>query len=101
MVRPEVFAQVNEELVRVKSVEDAQLYALYFNEESGNLENVHLDSGIHALAERYGVPVTVNPIFPGRDMYECRIGDVLYSQSVPYRQDSVLPSETGNSGMTI
>ena len=82
-----VFAQVNTELVRVKAVENARLYALYFSEESGNLENVHLDSGIHELAERHGVEVTVNPMFTARDMYECRIGDVLYTQSVPNRLD--------------
>ena len=87
MIKAEVFEQVNAELVRVKAVEDARLYALYFNEESGNLENVHLSDGIHALAEQCGASVTVNPMFPGRDMYECRIGDVLYSQSVPYQQD--------------
>lgn len=87
------FAQVNTELVRVKTVEDARLYALYFNEESGNLENVHLNDGIHALAERYGAPVTVNPMFPGRGMYECRIGDVLYSQSVPPQRDGDTTSE--------
>ncbi|MBR4211210.1 MAG: hypothetical protein IKR84_02325 [Oscillibacter sp.] len=83
-----VFEQVNEELVRVKSVKNARLYALYFNEESGNLENVHLSDGIHALAERCGASVTVNPMFPGRGMYECRIGDVLYTQSVPNRPDN-------------
>ena len=91
-----VFAQVNTELVRVKTVEDARLYALYFNEESGNLENVHLNDGIHALAERYGAPVTVNPMFPGRGMYECRIGDILYSQSVPYQQGGAV-SENAES----
>ena len=87
MIKAEVFEQVNAELVRVKAVEDARLYALYFNEESGNLENVHLSDGIHALAEQCGASVTVNPMFPGRDMYECRIGDVLYTQSAPKRQD--------------
>ena len=88
-----VFEQVSTELVRVNSVEGARLYALYFNEESGNLENVHLSDGIHALAEQCGAPVTVNPMFPGRGMYECRIGDVLYSQSVQYQQDGDTVSE--------
>lgn len=88
-----VFAQVNTELVRVKAVENARLYALYFSEESGNLENVHLDSGIHELAERHGVEVTVNPMFTARDMYECRIGDVLYTQSVPHQRDGDTTSE--------
>ena len=82
-----VFEQASTELVRVKSVKGARLYAFYFNEESGNLENVHLSGGIHALAERYGASVMVNPMFSGNGMYECRIGDVLYSQSVPYQQD--------------
>lgn len=97
MVKPEVFEQVNTELVRVKSVENARLYALYFNEESGDLENVHLSDGIHALAERYGASVAVNPMFPGRDMYECRVGDILYSQSVPYQQDGDAVSENAES----
>ena len=82
-----VFEQVSTELVRVNSVEGSRLYALYFNEERGDLENVHLSDGIHALAERCGAAVTVNPMFPGRGMYECRIGDVLYTQSVPNRPD--------------
>ena len=93
----EVFEQVNEELVRVKSVKYARLYALYFNEESGDLENVHLSDGIHALAERCGASVTVNPMFPGRGMYECRIGDVLYSQSVQYQQDGDTVSENAEA----
>ena len=86
-MKDSVFAQVSTELVRVKAVENARLYALYFSEESGNLENVHLDSGIHELAERHGAEVTVNPMFTAHDMYECRIGDVLYTQSVTGRPD--------------
>lgn len=85
-MKDSVFAQVNTELVRIKSVEGARLYALYFSEESGNLENVHLDSGIHELAERHGAEVTVNRKFTAHDMYESRIGDVLYTQSAPKRR---------------
>ena len=95
-----VFEQVSTELVRVNSVEGARLYALYFNEESGNLENVHLSDGIHALAEQCGAPVTVNPMFPGRGMYECRIGDVLYSQSVPHCWDNDTASENAEPTAT-
>ena len=86
MIKAEVFEQVNAELVRVKAVEDARLYALYFNEESGNLDNVHLSDGIHALAEQYGAEVTVKDV-AGYGQYQFRIGDVLYSQSVPHQRD--------------
>ena len=86
MIKPEVFEQVNAELVRVKAVEGARLYALYFDDESGNLDNVHLNSGIHALAEQYGAEVTVKDV-AGYGQCQCRIGDILYSQSVPNRRD--------------
>ena len=86
MIKPEVFEQVNAELVRVKAVEDARLYALYFDDESGNLDNVHLNSGIHSLAEQYGAEVTVKDV-AGYGQYQCNIGGVLYSQSVPNRRD--------------
>ena len=86
MIKPEVFEQVNAELVRVKAVEDARLYALYFNEESGNLDNVHLSDGIHALAEQCGASVTVKDV-AGYGQYQCNIGGILYSQSVPNRRD--------------
>ena len=86
MIKAEVFEQVNAELVRVKAVEDARLYALYFNEESGNLENVHLSDGIRALAEQYGAEVTVKDV-AGYEQYQCHVGDVLYSQSVPHQRD--------------
>ena len=77
-----VFEQVNAELVRVNSVEDARLYAFYFDEESGNLDNVHLNGGIHALAEQCGAEVTVKDV-AGYGQYQFRVGDVLYSQSIP------------------
>lgn len=81
-----VFEQVNAELVRVKSVEDARLYAFFFDEESGNLEEVHLTAGIHALAEQSGAEVTVRP-FAGYEDYQCFVGDVRYVQAIPRQPD--------------
>ena len=86
MIRPEVFEQVNAELVRMRQTDAVRLFAICFDDESGNLDNVHLNGGIHELAERNGVEVTLKSV-AGYEQYQCRIGNVLYSQSVPKRQD--------------
>ena len=82
-----VFEQVNAELVRVKAVEDARLFALYFDEKSGNLEEVHLEAGIHALAKQCDVEVTVRP-FAGYADYQCFVGNVRYVQAIPKQSDN-------------
>ena len=81
-----VFEQVNAELVRVRAAEDARLFALYFDEKSGNLEEVHLEAGIHALAKQCGAEVTVRP-FAGYENYQCFVGNVRYVQAIPKQSD--------------
>ena len=81
-----VFEQVNAELVRVNAVEGTRLFALFFDDESGNLAEVHLEAGIHALAKQCGAEVTVRP-FAGYKDYQCFVGNVRYVQAIPKQSD--------------
>ncbi|MBQ6205462.1 MAG: hypothetical protein IJK52_00105 [Oscillospiraceae bacterium] len=72
MIHPELFEQVNTELVRLKLLEDdVRIGSIHFDETDGHLESVFLESGLHALANFYGVT------------NQCRIGDVIYCQRIP------------------
>ena len=76
MIHPALFEQVNTELVRLKLLEgDVRIGSMHFDETDGHLESVFLESGLHALANFYGVETT-----PCGAMSQCRIGDVTYCQ---------------------
>ena len=76
MIHPALFEQVNTELVRLKLLEDdVRIGSIHFDETDGHLESVFLESGLHALANFYGVETT-----PCGAMSQCRIGDVTYCQ---------------------
>ena len=73
MIHPALFEQVNTELVRLKLLEnDVRIGSIHFDETDGHLESVFLESGLHALANFYGVETT-----PYGVTNQCRIGDVL------------------------
>ena len=80
MIHPVLFEQVNTELVRLKLLEDddVRIRSIHFNETDGHLESVSLESGLHALANFYGVETT-----PYGVTNQCCIGDVLYCQRIP------------------
>ena len=79
MIHPELFEQVNTELVRLKLLEDdVRIGSIHFDETDGHLESVFLESGLHALANFYGVETT-----PYGVTNQCRIGDVIYCQRIP------------------
>lgn len=89
MIKPEVFEQVNAELVRMRRADAVRLSALFFDEEGGNLAEIRLESGIRALAARCGAEVETATV-AGYGKYQFRVGNVLYSQSVPRRRDGAV-----------
>ena len=87
IMNAKVFEQVNTELVRMKSTEEVRLFAIYFDDKSGNLAEIYLEAGIHALAKRCGAVVTVESI-AGVAAYQFCVGDVFYTQRIPKQNDN-------------